>query len=290
MTTSYWLNTATHFLQSKSITTARLDALILLEDTIGKNRAQLLAEPTMEMKDAWVAHLQKLLIRRSRHEPLAYIRGFSEFYGRKFVINSSVLEPRPESETLIELLLELPLFRSAEGSNSVLQEHTAHANKTSSNRPTIADIGTGSGALGITAALQLPDATVDLLELDPAAAKVAQFNVDRLTTGLRVILSDLLDSTDAAYDVLICNLPYVPDDYAINKAATFEPVLALFGGPDGLDLYRKLFSQLSAVQKRPLFILTESLPQQHDSLKDLARENGYELDKTADFIQQFSQI
>ncbi len=79
MTTQYWLNTATHFLESKDITTARLDCLVLLEDTINLNKAQILAEPTMEMKDVWVAHLQKLLIRRSKHEPLSYIRGHSEF-------------------------------------------------------------------------------------------------------------------------------------------------------------------------------------------------------------------
>lgn len=290
MTVSYWLNTATHFLQSKSITTARLDALILLEDTIGKNRAQLLAEPTMEMKEAWVAHIQKLLIRRSRHEPLAYIRGFSEFYGRKFVINPAVLEPRPESEAMIELLLDLPLFKAPEDTKTASDTNTAHAHNVPAKRVTIADIGTGSGALGITAAIELPGAQVDLLELDPAAAKVAQLNADRLTTGLRVILSDLLTNADTGYDVLLCNLPYVPDDYTINKAAGFEPRIALFGGPDGLDSYRKLSTQLTTAQKRPLFILTESLPEQHEALAAITAKNGYRLDKTVDFIQQFSLL
>ncbi|MDB5170803.1 MAG: putative Modification methylase, HemK family [Candidatus Saccharibacteria bacterium] len=305
MTTSYWLNTATHFLESKSITTARLDCLVLLEDTLHMDRAQLLAEPTTEMKDAQVAHLQKLLSRRSKHEPLAYIRGHSEFYGRKFVVNAAVLEPRPESETMVDLLKGLPLFSSSKiGSECATSPEAPVFGPNSTNNGSgaegasegskaaqtvkIADIGAGSGALGITAAIELEGASVDLFEIDPAAIKVAQFNVDRLTTGLRVIESDLLASASMDYDVLLCNLPYVPDDYGINKAASFEPAIALFGGPDGLDLYRKLFEQLATVQKRPLFILTESLPEQHAALAALAADNSYELQKTDDFIQLFA--
>ncbi len=266
MTTQYWLNTATHFLESKGITTARLDCLVLLEDTINVNRAQLLAEPTMEMKDAWVAHLQKLLKRRAKHEPLAYIRGHSEFYGRKFMINVSVLVPRPESETIIELLKGLPLEASD---------------------VRIADIGAGSGALGITAAIELKNASVDLLEIDEAAAKIAQFNVDRLTTSVTVLLSDLLTDSPQDYHVLLCNLPYVPDKHKVNQAAEHEPAIALFGGPDGLDLYRKLFLQLASVQKRPLYILTESFPEQHKALATIAVQSSYKLKKTDDFIQLF---
>lgn len=267
MTTQYWLNTATHFLESKGISTSRLDCLVLLEDTINLNRAQILAEPTTEMKAPQVAHLQKLLIRRSKHEPLSYIRGHSEFFGRKFIINPSVLTPRPESEAIIEILKSLPL---------------------ASKNVKIADIGTGSGALGITAALELKNASVELLEINPPALKVANLNVDRLTTEVTIIKTDLLEGSPKDYDVLLCNLPYVPDKYKLNKAAEHEPSIALFGGPDGLDLYRKLFEQLATVQKQPLFILTESLPEQHDKLSALASKNGYILTKTVDFVQLFS--
>lgn len=284
MTTQYWLNTATHFLESKSIATARLDCLVLLEDTLKINRAQLLAEPTMEMKDAWVAHLQKLLSRRSKHEPLAYIRGHSEFYGRKFVVNSAVLTPRPESEAIIELLKDLPLFVSSANAQHVTDIHGLDAPHTVQ----ITDIGCGSGALGVTAAIELQNVSVELLEIDPAAIKVAQLNVDRLTTSISVLQSDLLSGSKVPPDVLLCNLPYVPDEYEVNTAAGFEPAVALFGGPDGLDLFRKLFDQLNTVQKRPLFILTESLPEQHPTLTSLADQNGYSLDKTLDFVQQFS--
>jgi release factor glutamine methyltransferase len=280
MTTSYWLRTATNFLQSKGILTARLDALVLLEDTMQINRAQLLAEPDMEMRDGVVHHLQNLLGRRAKHEPLAYIRGRSEFYGRTFVINPSVLTPRPESETMIDLLKGLYPDRDTK-KLSDFSDNPAHETLW------LADVGSGSGALGITAVLELQSASCDLLEVDEAALKTAQTNVDLLTSHAYVLKSDLLSSAHHDYEVLLCNLPYVPDAYEINRAAGFEPNIALFGGPDGLDLYRKLFDQMTKLSKPPLYLLTEALPAQHAELAALASKNGYQLDKTEGFIQQF---
>ena len=266
MTTAYWLKTATAFLQSKGIQTARLDALILLEDTLKIDRGKLLAEPDMELKDGAVDALQKLLGRRSRHEPLAYIRGKAEFYGRMFKVSSAVLVPRPESETMIELLKSI----------TDLPE-----------QPSIADVGSGSGALGITAALELSSARVELLEIDSAALAISQMNVVLHTTETQVTKSDLLERSSHDYDVLLCNLPYVPDEYVINEAARHEPPIALFAGADGLDLYRRLFNEIAEKRNRPLYVLTEALPVQHADLVTIARESGYALLQTDDFIQVF---
>jgi len=155
----------------------------------------------------------------------------------------------------------------------------------------IADVGAGSGALGITAWLESSAAQkphVDLLEIDPKACKIAQINVDKYTTSINVIKSDLLAASAQAYDILLCNLPYVPDSYTVNMAALQEPKLAIFGGPDGLNLYRRLFSQLEEVSKRPLYILCESLPPQHKELAKVARSHGYRLEREDDFIQVFA--
>lgn len=284
MTTSYWLKTATNFLQSKAITTARLDALVLLEDTMQINRAQLLAEPDMEMRDGVVHHLQNLLGRRAKHEPLSYIRGKSEFYGRTFVINSSVLTPRPESEAMIDLLKGLYPDRDT-------KKLSDFSDKPKADELWIADVGTGSGALGITAVLELENASCDLFDLDNDALKTAQTNVDFFTSHAYTLQSDLLSAARHKYEVLLCNLPYVPDDYEINRAAAFEPKIALFGGPDGLDLYRKLFAQMTKLSKAPLYLLTEAIPSQHEALAALASQNGYLLSITDGFIQLFtSQI
>jgi len=266
MTVGYWLKTATQYLQSKSITTARLDCLVLLEDVARIDRAKALSEPQAELSDAAVNHLQKLLNRRATHEPLAYIRGQAEFYGRVFKVSPAVLVPRPESEAMIELLKGLPDLPE---------------------EPMIADIGSGSGALGITAALELPGAQVDLLEIDEAAIEISKTNVVLRATGLQAYQSDLLSNAPRDYDVILCNLPYVPDEYEINQAATHEPKLALFAGPDGLVLYRRLFEQIAKLQKRPLFILCESLPEQHAVLASLAHAAGYTMAQTEDFIQVF---
>ncbi|MDB5169594.1 MAG: glutamine N5-methyltransferase [Candidatus Saccharibacteria bacterium] len=282
MTTSYWLRTATNFLQSKGMTTARLDALVLLEDVMQINRAQLLAEPDMEMRDGVVHHLQELLGRRGRHEPLSYIRGRSEFYGRNFVIKPGVLTPRPESETMIDLLKGLYPDRFTKNVSDF-------SGTNQPNKLWIADVGAGSGALGITAVLELQNASCDLLELDPAALKIAEMNVDLLTSHAYARQSDLLSGAGHDYEVLLCNLPYVPDGYQINKAAGFEPPIALFGGEDGLDLFRKLFAQVAKAQNKPLYIMSEALPQSHGALLGLAAAAGYRERQKQDFIQVFER-
>ncbi|MEK7594770.1 MAG: peptide chain release factor N(5)-glutamine methyltransferase [Patescibacteria group bacterium] len=268
-----WLQDATKLLQTASIATARLDCLVLLEDVLGLDRAHLLAEPEAQLTTEQQAKLTNLLNRRAAHEPLAYIRGHCEFYGRDFVVGPGVLVPRPESETIIDLFKELAASR-------VLWQNPDHKLR-------IADVGTGSGALGITTALEVPNCTVDLIEIDDKALQIAQINVDKLTPGISVIKSDLLKSSPKDYDILLCNLPYVPDKHKINQAAQHEPKIALFAGQDGLDLYRKLFDQISKLNIKPLYLLIEAFPDQHAELQKMAEAKGYTLEQTIDFIVVF---
>jgi len=268
-----WLKTAAATLSSAGIPSSRLDSLILTEFSLGIDRAKLLSEPAQEISSEDEAKLNNLLNRRAAHEPIAYIRGYTEFYGRNFVITPAVLEPRPETETMIELLLKL-----VGSDDSGLQRDKDLL---------ILDVGTGSGALGITAQLELPEAQVDLIEIDEQAIQVAKTNVDKFTSGINIVKSDLLEGCPSDYVILLCNLPYVPDDYQINHAAGHEPRLAIFGGPDGLDLYRKLFRQIASRTNQPLYILTESLPTQHEALTSIATEYGYKLQETDSFVQVF---
>lgn len=288
MTTEKWLKLAQHQLAKAGITTARLDALVLLENRLGVDRARLLAHPEMELSESDENVLNAQITRRIEHIPLAYVLGKTEFYGRDFIITPAVLEPRPESETMIDLLKEL--VRTA-------LEFETHLRGSKANKKTggqtaeirIADVGTGSGALGITAALELPNVSVDLLELDDQALEVAKSNVVPHTIAINALQSDLLKQSPQDYDILLCNLPYVPDDFQINLAAMHEPRLAIFGGPDGLDLYRRLFAEIQILQQKPLYILTEALPPQHNALTDIANAHSYTLMQTEDFIQVFRQ-
>lgn len=266
VTANDWLARATKKFEQAGIGTARLDALVLLEDATGHDRSWLLAHLEHELSSVEQTLLTKLLNQRAEHEPLAYVRGKTEFYGRTFVITPAVLEPRPESETMIDLLKKLPDLPA---------------------EPSITDVGTGSGALGITAKLELPQAHLELLEVDPEAIKVAQKNVDLFTIQANLTESNLLENTKQTSDVLLCNLPYVPDGYAINPPAMREPHIAIFGGPDGLDLYRQLFNQIKNLKSKPLYILSEALPPQHELLASIARDADYNSHQTDDFIQVF---
>lgn len=266
MNVKEYLATTTKKLSDAGIGTARLDALVLLEDVSGRDRAWLLAHPEHKLSPSEIAKLEKLLSQRAEHYPLAYVRNKTEFYGREFVITPAVLEPRPESETMIDCLKRL----------SGLPKGVR-----------IADVGAGSGAIGITAQLELPDTQVELLEIDAEAIKVAQINVDKYTIRIPVTRSDLLTMTGQDNNVLLCNLPYVPEGYQLNPPAMREPAIAIFGGPDGLDVYRALFIQVKKLKNKPLFILTESLPPQHSDLAHIASLADYRLSVTDDFIQVF---
>jgi release factor glutamine methyltransferase len=263
-----YLTGAVELLSGAGITTARLDCLVLLEDILNTNRTQILAHPERDLTEVQQQKLTAMIAKRSQHIPLAYIRGKTEFYGREFIISDTVLEPRPESETLIELLLSLP----------------------ANQRKNIVDVGTGSGALAITAALELPGSRVMALDIDTHCLDITQQNARKHQADIEIIESNLLQQFPNSIEesvVFLCNLPYVPNDFQINTAATHEPRLAIFGGPDGLDLFRRLFEQLQAKSITTLCVLCESLPPQHPQLVHIAESSGFRLTTERDFIQLF---
>lgn len=264
MRISEWLQTAEAQLSEAGISTARLDCLVLLSDELERDKSWLLSHPEHELQGSEIEDLNTKIVQRCQHAPLAYLRGHAEFYGRKFVVNEHTLVPRPETETMIELVkaLDLPAVT------------------------TILDVGTGSGCIAITAALELPSARVSACDIDADCLRTARANAEKLHADVTPLQSDLLDRTKAC-DVILANLPYVPDNFQINTAATHEPQHALFGGPDGLDLYRRMFEQIKANNWKPRYILTESLPPQHEALAAIAKAAGFTLQQTDDFIQVF---
>jgi len=262
-----WLTDAAQQLEAAGIGTARLDCLVLLEDLLHKNRTHLLAHPETGLTVEQLRVLAQQVQRRSGHEPLAYIRGKTEFYGRDFLVDKRVLEPRPESETMIDLFKQL--------------SEITH----------IIDLGCGSGALGITAHFLQPKAIVTLIDIDPGCLAVARTNLKKHNVPANVFQGDLLQPlpTDFPFanTVILANLPYVPETYQINQAALQEPRQAIFGGADGLDLYRQLFKQAAQLADKPHYILTESLPFQQEALRDIARGHSYDQLQKDDFIQLF---
>lgn len=265
MNVGEFLSSKTQTLHDAGIQTARLDTLILLEDALGRDRAALLAHLELPIDQPTEVALNNKIAQRATHTPLAYIRGKAPFYGRDFIVDPRVLVPRPETEAMIDTLKSLPL----------------------PSHPRIADIGAGSGCIGITAALEIPGARVDLYDIDAGALQVARSNAHAHNTSTHCYKGDLLGHPAQMYDIVLANPPYVPDAYDINQAATHEPKLALFAGSDGLDLYQRLWQQIAGLAQKPAFVLTEALPQQHPALAQLAMRAGYHLHQTQDFIQAF---
>ena len=260
MTIQEWLTTTSSQLGSAGIDTARLDALVLLSDELGHDKSWVLGHPEHALQGSEIKKLSTKIIQRTQHIPLAYIRGIAEFYGRTFTVNEHVLVPRPESEAMIELLKKLPIIPST----------------------TIIDIGTGSGALAITAALELPTARIVATDIDPSTLTVARNNAKQLHAAITFLQGDVLQpiigvDPNVQNAVVLANLPYVPTTYPTNRAAAHEPSLALFGGSDGLELYKKLCAQLMVFEHKPTTIITESLVMQHPALTELMKATGYNL-------------
>lgn len=268
MTIKDFLAQATSSLQKAGIDSARLDVLLLLENELSTERAHLLAHLDESLPESSLPVLNKKIAQRKQHLPLAYLTNTAYFYGRKFVVTADVLVPRPESESMISLLLGLP---------------PNHCQR-------ILDVGTGSGILGITASLELPGAQVTLSDISQQTLGVARKNANALGANLCLVQSDLFRSIDAGnFDVILANLPYVPDGYGINAAARHEPKLALFSGQDGLDLYRRFWQDITTVPEndRPAFLITESLISQHPDMERLSQSAGYTLGQTLGLAQLF---
>ncbi len=268
------------------IATARLDCLVLLEDATGKDRSWLIAHPEYLLQGPALNILNAQVQRREKHEPLAYVRGKSEFYGREFKVSKDTLEPRPETETMIDLLKEL-IHKSQKPSLLKDRPLTDGGNVNWH----IVDVGSGSGCLGITAKLELPGATVLATDISSSCIKIAKQNAKTLGADVNFYQGDLLQPLPSTVyrlpTTLLANLPYVPDSHTINQAAMFEPKIAIFGGEDGLDLYRQLFRQIAKISQKPAYIFTESLPFQHEALAQIAKNVGYKQILAEDFILCF---
>lgn len=267
MNSAEWLKQAVITLEKSNIGTARLDTLVLLEDCLETDRSILLAHPELKLKPKQLLLLNEEITRRSQHEPLAYIRGKSEFYGRDFIVKEWVLVPRPETELMIDQFKALHLARGSR----------------------VADVGAGTGCIGLTVAIENPSLKVDLYDISLNALYVAEHNAKNFGVKANFYQTDIMGDKHPNYRVVMANLPYVPLGSTLNPEAYEEPREAIFGGSDGLNVYRRLFQHLATLDPKPEFVLTESMPPQHETLASIATEAGYHILNDSDFIQCFER-
>ena len=269
-----WLQSASQKLKNAEIASADLDAELILARVLDTERTTLHAYPNRRLTRQQVFHANNWLNKRLNRVPLAYIFHEKEFFGRKFYINESVLVPRPETETLIEVTKEL-----------------------TQNDDKILDIGTGSGIIPATLKLELPK-TVEIFASDISlhALAVANLNIKRLTSKeIQLFESNLLDKIPSEIlsqiTILTANLPYVDRNWVNFEAQNelhHEPQIALYAEKNGLEW---IFSLLEQAQFLPNLrtIILEADPQQFEQIEQKAAQLGFQKIKSKDYIIAFSK-
>jgi release factor glutamine methyltransferase len=220
------LNRAREILAANNIEEAGLEGELLLRHALGLSRVKLYLDLAHELSAKGEEDFWQLIKRRLNGEPTAYIVGHREFYGLDFYIEPSVFIPRPESELLVEQALKL-----------------------AQNRPvsSMADIGTGCGAIAISLALSLPQVKIYATDISASALKVAQINCQKhgVADRIRLLQGDMLAPLPEPVDLIIANLPYVTEvELSQVSSVGFEPLEALGGGSDGLEKIRRLCHQV----------------------------------------------
>ena len=258
------------------------------ESGLTLDRSYLVAHGEEELSAETLAKLRAALERRVQGEPLAYIVGEKEFYGRKFLVNARVLIPRPETETLVDLVRER-IHGSVRGLRQFAtdfatvsrQRQSASRQSLSASAGRILEIGTGSGCLAVTLALELPEAEVVATDVSAEALRVAQENARRLGARVEFRRADLLAGLAGEFEVLVANLPYVDADWEWleQRSLDYEPAGALYSEQGGLAHYARLLEQLGAAGAKvwARWLVLEADPCQQDELARLAAAQGWRL-------------
>jgi release factor glutamine methyltransferase len=246
------LDTAIAHLEAHDVGSPRLNAEVLLMFTLGVDRAYIYAHSDRELTPEEISRYQDALDQRSQGVPSQYITGHQEFWGLDLIVTQAVLIPRPETEHVVETTLEL------------VRSHNI-------DRPTIVDVGTGSGCIALALAHELPNADIHAVDVSPAALEIARANAVRLQLADRVDFaeSDLLSvfnrqseigNEKSLFDFIVSNPPYVGEceaDKVQREVKKFEPKIAVFGGYEGADIIRRLIPQAHALLKPGGWLLME---------------------------------
>ncbi len=292
MTITEWLKLARERIDTLD---AELIALAVFAPE-GADRSWLAAHNVVKITTDMAEKAEKMLQRREEGEPLAYILGEKEFYGRNFKVDRRVLIPRPETEVLIDLIKEL----------------------SGGEKVRILELGTGSGCIAVTLALELPQAKVLATDVSSELLEVAEGNMRNLGAKVDLFQADLLKNArkwpskdEMRYDggnglnaletpqngllgqnvdILVANLPYVDRswEWLDERSLGYEPSLALYAEKRGLELYEKMFEQLKKLSIP--YVIIEADPCQHDELVRIAKESSYKKRKICGFGLVFEKV
>lgn len=273
MTIEQWINQATDELQQAEISSARLDAELILGHTLRRPRTYLHAHKDEVLDDRQEDIANARIALRLDRTPVAYIIGHKEFYGRRFKTTPAALIPRPESESMIELLKStmpttLPLIKDSKK---------------------LIDVGTGTGCLGITAKLEWPELDVTLSDISQHALSLARQNAALLDATVHLHKGDLLHGYTMPLDIILANLPYVDRSWEVSPEVHAEPDIALYANDNGLTLINQLIAQSAHLLKPGGVIILESDERQHAQIIQKATRQGFAHASTEGLAQLFTK-
>ena len=268
------LQSTTAYFTNHKIENPRLNAEQLLAHTLRLSRMDLYLEFERNLAENELGPLRDLVKRRGQGEPLQHLLGTVEFCGHTFAIDKRAMVPRPETEELVELLLA-----EISGQKSEIR---------------ILDVGTGSGVIGLSLAVKFPQANVCAIDISEDALSLARENAAqlRLSERVRFQKSDLLENVSERFDLIVANLPYISmqDRHLLAREVLHDPEVALFGGPGGDELVRKLIEQAPAHLEPGGLLALEIGLGQAEGLSDFLRQKNYhdiELKKDYSGISRF---
>jgi release factor glutamine methyltransferase len=269
MTVGEAIRDATGWLELSNVSSSRLDAELLLGHVLKRERAWLLAHEERELSPEERQMYAIIVQRRTTRVPLVHLTGKREFYGLELAITPDVLTPRVETEQMVEWAIQ----------------HTTKDAK-------LIDVGTGSGAVAIAIAKHRPDLTITATEVSPHALRIAKINAGRHAVDLELVESDLWSNVDGRYHTVVANLPYLRDDAReeLMEEVKYEPDVSLFGGDDGLDIYRALLAEVTEHLEPGGKIFVEGDPWQHELLIKEAAKVGLKPIEQGYFVLGFSSI
>jgi release factor glutamine methyltransferase len=247
------------YFAGRGIVSARLDSELLLVEVLKIKRIQLYTSYDRPLTDPERDAYRALVKRRAAHEPVAYILGSREFYGRPFAVNRDVLIPRPETEHLVDAVLKWLRENEIAGAR-------------------VLDVGTGSGAIAVTLALEMPGCNVVATDISAPALAVARGNAATLGATVDFREADLVQGIAGPFDVVVANLPYIGEAERAGLAPDVrdhEPAQALFSGADGLNAIRRLVVDARKLVGERGLLALEMGAGQGNAVRDLMRAAGW---------------
>ncbi len=264
-TIQQYLNRITQYLTEKHIDSPRLEAELLMSQVLRMQRIDLYTQFDKEVSKEDSKRLDELVRRASEHEPIAYLIGRKEFYSIDLEVTKDCLIPRPETELLVDKALEF--LRGRQG------------------RQFVCDLCTGCGCIAIAIAKNFSEADIIATDISEAALKQAEMNIERhkLKERIKLLCGDLFEPfvpqiDRAKFDLIACNPPYVSSaeyEKLDRNVKDYEPREALYGGEDGLDVYRRIVSEAADYLKADAALIVETGYRQGESVKKLFEQAGF---------------